>query len=153
MPPGAVMLPGLPCVRPTLHHQIAKLKRKQPMLRQAAFALSLLLVAPVAFAQSKPGPVYLVAEFEITDPAGFKKFGEATNPIVKSYGGEFLSRLNKVTPAVGDPPKSVTIVSFPRLEKAQEYFASPEYKALVPNRDKSAKFRSYLVQSGDLASP
>lgn len=123
------------------------------MLRQAAFVLPMLLIASVAFAQPKAGPVYLVAEFEVTDPAVFKKFGAATNPLVKAHGGEFLSRLNKVTPAAGDVPKNVTILSFPSLEKAQEYLASPDYKALVPDRDKSSKFRSYLVQSGDMAKP
>jgi uncharacterized protein (DUF1330 family) len=121
------------------------------MLRQAVLSFPLLVAGATALAQPNPLPVYLVAEFEVIDSAGFQKFGEATTPLVKAHGGEFLSRRNKITPVVGDPPKNVTIISFPSLEKAQAYFESAEYKTLIANRDKSSKFRSYLVQGGDLA--
>ena len=121
------------------------------MLRRAVLSLPLLLASAAALAQPNPPPVYLVAEFEVTDPAGFQRFGEATTPLVKAYGGEFLSRRNKVISAVGDSPKNVAIVSFSSLEKTQAYLESTEYKALVANRDASSKFRSYLVQGGDLA--
>ena len=121
------------------------------MLRRAVLSLPLLIAGAAALAQPNPPPVYLVAEFEVIDPAGFQKFGKATTSLVKAYGGEFLSRRNKVTSAVGDPPTNVTIVSFPSLEKALAYLESTEYKALAANRDKSSKFRSYLVQGGDLA--
>lgn len=121
------------------------------MLRHTLLALPLLLCAEIAMAQTTSNPAYLVAEFEITDAANYQKFGVASNPVVKAHGGEFLSRRNKVATAAGDPPKSVTIVRFPSMEKAQEYLQSAEYKALIPNRDASAKFRSFVVQGGDLA--
>jgi uncharacterized protein (DUF1330 family) len=94
----------------------------------------------------------LVAEYEITDAANFQKWGVASNSVGKAHGAEVLSRRNKVAAAAGDPPKNVTIVRFPSMEKAQEYLQSAEYKALIPNRDASAKFRSFVVQGGDLAT-
>lgn len=122
------------------------------MFRQAILYLPLLFTGATAFAQTPPAsPAYLVAEFEVIDPAGWQKFAQATSAPVKEHGGEFLSRRNKVYPAAGDPPKEATIIRFPSLEKAQAYLASSEYKALIPNRDKSAKFRSFLVIGGDLA--
>src|SRR3954465_11075678 len=89
-----------------------------PMLRQAILSFPLLVAGATALAQPNPLPVYLVTEFEVIDPAGFQKFGEATTPLVEAQGGKFLPRRNKITPVVGDPPKNVTIISFPSLEKA-----------------------------------
>jgi uncharacterized protein (DUF1330 family) len=122
------------------------------MKRAAIIGLGILaLTAAHAVAQSKPAPAYIVAEFEVIDPDGFKQFGAATNPVVKAYGGQFLSRGNKPVAAAGEPPKAVTIVMFESMEKAQAYLKSAEYKALIPNRDKSAKFRNYVVEGGDAA--
>ena len=122
------------------------------MLRHTLLVLPLLLCTGAAMAQSTSNPAYLVAEFEITDAANFQKFGAAGNSVLKAHGGEFLSRRNKIAAAAGDPPKNVTIVRFPSMEKAQEYLQSAEYKAIVPNRDASARFRSFVVQGGDLAT-
>src|SRR3954466_5641174 len=72
---------------------------RHPMLRQAILSLPLLVADAAALAQPNPLPVYLVAEFEVIAPAGFQKFGEATPPLVKARGGEFLSRRNKIIPA------------------------------------------------------
>ena len=122
------------------------------MLRHTLLALPLLLCTGAAMAQSTSNPAYLVAEYEITDAANFQKWGVASNSVGKAHGAEVLSRRNKVAAAAGDPPKNVTIVRFPSMEKAQEYLQSVEYKALIPNRDASAKFRSFVVQGGDLAT-
>jgi uncharacterized protein (DUF1330 family) len=123
------------------------------MKRTAIIGLGILaLTATHAVAQIKPAPAYIVAEFEVIDAAGWKQFGAATTPLVKSHGGQFVSRGNKPVAAAGEPPKASTIVMFESMEKAQAYLTSPEYKALVPNRDKSAKFRSYVIGGGDAAA-
>ena len=49
----------------------------------------------------------------------------------------------------GEPPKRIVIIEWPTLEKAQAYFESAEYKQLVANRDKSAKFRAFVVEAID----
>jgi uncharacterized protein (DUF1330 family) len=102
-----------------------------------------------AFAQQRPA--YLIAEYEVIDAASMKKFGEASNPIVKAHGGQFVARRTNVTPVIGEAPKSVTVIMFENAEKAKDYFQSAEYKAILPLRDAGAKFRSYIVESGDMA--
>ena len=52
---------------------------------------------------------------------------------------------------IGEAPKSVTVIMFESAEKAKDYFQSSEYKAILPLRDAGAKFRSYIVESGDMA--
>lgn len=120
-------------------------------MKMLTVGLCVLALTSSAFAQTKPAPAYLIAEYEVTDAASFKKFGEASNPIVKAHGGQFVSRGNKVVPFAGEPPKSATVVMFESMAKAQAYSQSAEYKAIIPLRDKGAKFRSYLIEGGDLA--
>jgi uncharacterized protein (DUF1330 family) len=120
------------------------------MMNYALIGLSLVaLTIGSVQAQSKFNPGYLVAELEIIDAASMQKFGEAASPIVKAYGGEFLARNGKVVAGFGTAPKSVTIIKFESLEKAEAYYNSSEYKALVPLRDKAAKYRGYLVEGLD----
>jgi uncharacterized protein (DUF1330 family) len=106
-------------------------------------------IATTSFAQQRPA--YLIAEYEVIDAASMKKFGEASNPIVKAHGGQFVARRSMITPVIGDAPKSVTVIMFGSVEKAKDYFQSAEYKAILPLRDADAKFRSYIVESGDLS--
>jgi uncharacterized protein (DUF1330 family) len=99
---------------------------------------------------SRPPP-YLVAEFEVTDAASFRQWGTTVNPILKAYGGQFLVRANKPVAHAGEAPKATAIVMFESMEKAQAYLSSAEYRAVVPDRDKSSKLRSYLVGGIDAA--
>jgi uncharacterized protein (DUF1330 family) len=47
---------------------------------------------------------------------------------------------------LGDPPKRVGVTEFESLDKAQAWIASPERKALAPQREKAVKFvRQYIV--------
>jgi uncharacterized protein (DUF1330 family) len=94
-------------------------------------------------AQTK-APAFLVAEFEVTDPVGWKAYvdGARANP----SGGIFLVRATKGTSLAGEPPKTITIVQFPSVEDAVAFDSSPHYAALKPLRDKSSNWRSYVVQ-------
>jgi len=94
-------------------------------------------------AQSKP-PAYLIAEFEITDPAVWKAYvdGARANPST----GEFIVRAAKGTTLSGQPPKTITIVKYATIEDALAFDSSPQYVALKPLRDKSSNWRSYVVE-------
>lgn len=96
-------------------------------------------------AQARPA-AYTIAEFEVTDAAGFKAYGDATGTQVPAAGGKFLARGGKMFVVAGEAPKRAAIIEWPTIEKAQAYFESSEYKQLVPNRDKSSKFRSFVVE-------
>ena len=61
-------------------------------MRTIPIGLCLLSLAGSAFAQQKPTPAYLVAEFDVLDAASLKKFGDASNAVVKAHGGQFLAR-------------------------------------------------------------
>lgn len=120
-------------------------------MRIAVFGFAILAVTAGTAAAQKAQTVYLISEYTVVDPEGMKEFGAATTPLVEKNGGQFLSRRGSVSQVAGDePPKSVTIVQFPDLAKAQAYYQSAEFKAAAPLREKAAtKFRSYIVDGGD----
>jgi uncharacterized protein (DUF1330 family) len=119
------------------------------MIRHALLAMPLLLGSFSAYGQTTPSPVYMIAEVDITDPAGYPAYGQAVSKIMTDHGAEFIARRGVVTPGIGDPPKAVNLIRFPSLEKAKGYLESAEYKALIPTRDKVAKFRTYFFTNGD----
>ena len=96
-----------------------------------------------AHAQAKP-PAYLVVEFEVIDPVGWKEYTDAARAL--GGLGRFLVRGAKGVSQAGEPPKNITIVMFPSMEAAEAFNSSAAYTALKANRDKSSKWRSYVVE-------
>jgi uncharacterized protein (DUF1330 family) len=94
-------------------------------------------------AQPKP-PGFLVVEYEVTDPVGWKTYVDGAR--AAPSGGTFLVRAAKGTSLAGEPPKTITIVQFATVEDAVAFDSSPQYAALKPIRDKSSKWRSYVVE-------
>jgi uncharacterized protein (DUF1330 family) len=111
----------------------------------AVVAGAIIGAAGIEFARAatKP-PGYLVVEYEITDPAGFKTYVQGSNAIKSSR--IFLARHAKGTPLSGEPPRWIGIIQYPGVEEALAYDTSPEYAALKPIRDKSTKWRSFVVE-------
>ena len=96
-----------------------------------------------AHAQAKP-PAYLVVEFEVIDPVGWKEYADAARALGSL--GRFIVRGAKGVPLAGEPPRSITIVMFPSMEAAVAFDSSAAYTALKANRDKSSKWRSYVAE-------
>jgi uncharacterized protein (DUF1330 family) len=97
----------------------------------------------LAWATAKP-PAYMVVEHEITDDTGFDEFikGDAKihSPRI------FLARHAKGISLSGEPPKWIGILKFPSVEDALAFDSSPEFTALKPIRDRSTKWRSFVVK-------
>lgn len=108
----------------------------------AGVAIAAAMVTNV-HAQAKP-PAYVVVEYEVIDPVGWKQYTDGTRAL--RGPGRFLVRGAQGVPRAGEPPKRIAIIVFPDMETAEAHDASPGYTALKANRDKSAKWRSYVVE-------
>jgi uncharacterized protein (DUF1330 family) len=97
----------------------------------------------LAWAKAKP-PAYMVVEYEITDDAGFDEFIKGDEKIQSPR--IFLARHAKGVSLSGEPPKWIGILQFPSVEDALAFDSSPEFTALKPIRDKSTKWRSFVVK-------
>jgi uncharacterized protein (DUF1330 family) len=94
----------------------------------------------------KPALGYVVAEVDVTDPATFKAYGDKAPGTIKQYGGQYIIRGGKVDSLEGDAPKRFVVIRFDSVEKAKAWEDSPEYSAIRPIRQKSAKSRVFIIE-------
>ena len=100
-------------------------------------------------AQAPKAPAaYVVIEFTVKDPAGFKDYSQRAPATVAQHGGKFAVRGARITSLKGDvPPGPFAVLAFESVEEAKKWASSPEYSALVPLRDKSAETRAFIVEA------
>jgi uncharacterized protein (DUF1330 family) len=92
-------------------------------------------------------PVYLIIEVAIIDLDVYGEFVAQVPAVVEQYGGRYLARSGEVSVMVGDwQPERIVLIQFESIEQVQEFFASPEYQALVPLREESATTRAIIVE-------
>jgi uncharacterized protein (DUF1330 family) len=92
-------------------------------------------------------PAYLIAEIDVTDPAGFEEYRQLVPTTIQQYGGRFLVRGGAVEALEGDwQPKRVVITEFPSLEQARRWYNSEEYREAKALRFKTATSKVMLVE-------
>jgi uncharacterized protein (DUF1330 family) len=97
--------------------------------------------------QAKIQPGYVIAEVEVTDPATLEKYGATAPQIVASHGGHYVVRGGKVETLEGEPSKGyVVVIGFDSVEKAREWYDSPEYKAIRGFRQSATHSRLLLAE-------
>lgn len=92
--------------------------------------------------------VYFVAEIQrIEDKESYSKYAEAASEIVKKYGGKYRVRGGKAACFFGDwQPGRLIIVEFESEGQLRKCFASPEYRAIAPLREKATTGRAVVVE-------
>ena len=84
-------------------------------------------------------PAYLIANVDIEDVEQFQEYAKATPPIIKKYGGEFLVRGGVFEVYEGNwNPKRLVLLEFESMQKAKQFYNSPEYEAIKELRQNSA---------------
>jgi uncharacterized protein (DUF1330 family) len=92
-------------------------------------------------------PAYVIAEVDITDPAGFEEYRKQVPATVAKYGGRFLVRGGALETVEGDwRPKRLVVAEFPSLEQARRWYDSPEYKDPKALRLRTSKSKILLVE-------
>jgi uncharacterized protein (DUF1330 family) len=98
------------------------------------------------YAQAK-SKVYFISESEVLDRGAVDAWNSQVQQAIKAAGGNLVVG-EKIVAVLGDPPKRVGVTEFESLDKAQAWIASPERKALAPQREKAVKFvRQYIVEA------
>ncbi len=93
-------------------------------------------------------PAYVVSMMTIHDPDTYKKYTDRTPPIVKRYGGKFLTRGEEVSTVEGDEYTArMVILEFPSKQHIEDWFADPDYQEAMKFRHASSKAQ-ILVQEG-----
>jgi uncharacterized protein (DUF1330 family) len=91
-------------------------------------------------------PAYVIAEVEVTDPAGFQDYVTKAMPTLAGTSARLLTRSNPKSKEGTAPVGDIVIVAFDSLEEAERWYHSAEYTDAIPLRQRAANSRLFIVE-------
>jgi uncharacterized protein (DUF1330 family) len=89
---------------------------------------------------------YVIALIEVTDPEQYRKYMAETPRIIAQFGGRFIARGGEKTTLEGpEENRRIALIEFPSLERAKEFYKSPEYQAAKQLRRGAARMSLVAV--------
>lgn len=80
-------------------------------------------------------PAYLIADVEIGDTDAYAAYRSRFDTILDRYGGRILVNGGRSEPIEGDwRPRRLVVLEFPSVDHAKRWYASPEYREILPIR-------------------
>ena len=99
---------------------------------------------------------YVIADIEVTEPAGFREYRNRVGATIEQYGGRFVIRAHppppvngsgRVNPKEGEwKPRLLVMLEFPSLEQAERWYNSSAYKPLIAIREKAARTQLIIAE-------
>ena len=84
-------------------------------------------------------PAYLIADIDVTDPQGFKKYQEAVPGTIEKHGGKYIVRGGEVEPMEGDwMPKRMVVLEFPNMTTLKKWYNSNDYQNIIKDRTENS---------------
>lgn len=81
-------------------------------------------------------PVYAVVNLHVTDALVYRQYEKGFFPMLKKYGGEFITFDDAAFTLEGVAPRGgrMIIFKFPCEAQARAWYADPDYQALSEHR-------------------
>ena len=80
-------------------------------------------------------PAYFIAQYVVNDSDLYQEYAQGAGPPIAKFGGEMVSFDIAAETIEGEPPGPQTVVlKFESVEKAREWYDSPDYQAVVGKR-------------------
>ena len=91
---------------------------------------------------------YVISEISaILDPILMEKYRALAQTTIKKYGGRYVVRDGAIDKVEGESaPNAIVIVEFPTMERAHEWYQSPEYAEALAIRRKVLTRRLLFVE-------
>jgi uncharacterized protein (DUF1330 family) len=92
-------------------------------------------------------PAYVIAEVNVTNPAGYEPYRPLAGASIARYGGRFLVRGGGAARLEGETdPARIVVIEFPDIETARRWYYSEEYQAALKIRQANSTARVLLVE-------
>lgn len=92
-------------------------------------------------------PAYVIVEIDIEDQNIYDEYKKLTPAAIAAYDGKFVVRGAKTQCLEGDwNAERIVVLEFPSVERAKEWWSSPEYSKAKSLRQQSAKTKIILMQ-------
>ncbi len=90
---------------------------------------------------------YMIADVNVTDPAGFEEYRQLVSATIEAYGGRYIVRGGAVEPVEGEwNPRRLVVVEFDSVARAKEWYYSEEYAGPKAIRHSSARANAIFVE-------
>ena len=94
-------------------------------------------------------PAYVILMMSVHDADTYRQYTDCTPPIVKKYGGKFLTRGEAYTCVEGkEYDGRLVILEFPSKADVEAWFADPDYQEAMKFRHASSEMNYLLLQEG-----
>ena len=92
-------------------------------------------------------PVYLIADIEVTDPAGYEEYKRRVPAVIAAHGGRYLVRggASEVLEGTWRPRRSA-IIEFADLASMKAFWESAEYRPLRAIRERCSKSNVVVIE-------
>ena len=92
-------------------------------------------------------PAYVVLEIEVTDPVLYEEYKKLAPAAVAQYGGKYLARGGKTVSMEGGwNPARLVILEFESLERARQWYDSPEYAGPRKMREQATRSKTVMIE-------
>ena len=92
-------------------------------------------------------PAYIVVDITVEDAQTYERYRALAPPSIALYGGRYLVRGGATEALEGTwTPSRLVILEFPTAERAQAWWASPEYAEAKALRQTCARTDMLLVE-------
>lgn len=89
---------------------------------------------------------YVILRITVRDLEKLKNYQQAAPSIIEKYEGELLARGGEVVSLEGTAEtRRLVMIEFPSMEKAKEFYYSPEYTEAIELRKGAAEFEIVAV--------
>ena len=93
---------------------------------------------------------YMIARVNVNDWDKYNQYIKVTPGIIAKYGGRFIVRGGETVTLEGPEEKwRIVVVEFPDLEKAKEFYYSPEYTDAKKIREGAALAQFVAIEGID----
>ena len=91
-------------------------------------------------------PAYLIARVEVTDPNAYENYKKLAAAAIEKYQGRYLARGGRTVSLEGpEAAGRLVIVEFASVERAQEFYHSPDYQRAIAARSGAAEAQFVVV--------
>ena len=101
-------------------------------------------------------PAYVISELELLDAEQLAAYRALAGPAVTKYGGRYLARGGQIETIEDDwngPQRQIVIIEFASLQRAHEWYDSPEYAAALAIRPRASRRRLTFLDGIALTPP
>ena len=96
-------------------------------------------------------PAYVISMMSIHDPEVYSQYTTLTPPLVKKYGGKFLTRGEEISCMEGTSYEGrMVLLEFPDKASIEAWFADPDYQDAMKFRHASSTMNLLMVQEGGI---